>query len=262
MRRRSRSGCRGIRDQAIDFVGVDPVYEPIPIMPSQHYSMGGIDIDADGATESPGSTPAASAPASSVHGANRLGGNSLLETIVFGRRAGAAAAAFIAGGGAGAADGAATARAAAAALAAMRDRVDRLRHGSEQPYAIRADMIATMKEHFGVFRDEQRMAEGLEKMRALKERARHVKLMHGGDVFNLDLIRTIELEAMVDVALATATGALKRTESRGSHARTDHPDRDDVHWLKHTLAYYEPGGPRLESKPVTLGMFEPQERRY
>ncbi len=252
----------GIRDLAIHFEGVDPVSEPVPIVPSQHYTMGGIDTDADGATVLPGLYAAGECACVSVHGANRLGGNSLLETIVFGRRAGAAAAAFIAGGGAGGADGAVTARAADGALAAIRDRVERLRHGSEQPYAIRADMIATMKEHFGVFRDERRMAEGLEKMRALKERARHVKLMHGGDLFNLDLIRTIELEAMVDVALATATGALARTESRGSHARTDYPARDDVLWLKHTLAHYEPGGPRLESKPVTLGMFEPQERRY
>ena len=150
----------GIRDLAIHFEGVDPVYEPVPIVPSQHYTMGGIDTDADGATVLPGLYAAGECACVSVHGANRLGGNSLLETIVFGRRAGAAAAAFIAGGGAGGADGAVTARAADGALAAIRDRVERLRHGSEQPYAIRADMIATMKEHFGVFRDERRMSRG------------------------------------------------------------------------------------------------------
>jgi succinate dehydrogenase / fumarate reductase flavoprotein subunit len=252
----------GIRDLAIHFEGVDPVYEPVPIVPSQHYTMGGIDTDADGATVLPGFYAAGECACVSVHGANRLGGNSLLETIVFGRRSGAAAAAFIAAGGAGGADGAAPRRAADEALAAAAARVERLRHGSEQAYAIRAEMVATMKEHFGIFRDERTMGVGLEKLRALKERAHHAQLLYGGDVFNLDLVRTMELEGMLDVALATATGALGRTESRGSHARTDYPERDDARWLEHTLAFYEPGGLRLASKPVALGMFEPQERKY
>ena len=107
------------------------------------------------------------------------------------------------------------------------------------------------------------MQAGLDKLNALKERVRHIGLRYTGSVFNLDMIRTIELEGMLDVALATAAGALRRTESRGSHARTDFPNRDDQRWLVHTLAYHQPEGPPLlDDKTVTLGMFEPQERKY
>ncbi|MBU2602707.1 MAG: FAD-dependent oxidoreductase [Actinobacteria bacterium] len=251
----------GIRDLAIHFEGVDPIEEPIPIVPSQHYSMGGIDTDMDGRTTMPGLYAAGECACVSVHGANRLGGNSLLETVVFGRRAGAAAAQYIDGldeFGRSAAVG-------EEALADVRDRVRSLanREGGEDPYAIRAAMASTMKEHFGVFREASVMQAGLETMMDLKARVTNVELRHAGGVFNLDMIRTFELEGMVDVALGIAAGALARTESRGSHARTDFPERDDANWLEHTLALYEPdGGPRLEAKAVGLGMFEPQERKY
>ena len=251
----------GIRDLAIHFEDVDPVYEPIPIVPSQHYTMGGIDTDNNGATPMPGLYAAGECACVSVHGSNRLGGNSLLETIVFGRRAGDAAADFIKGGGAKPAGD--LQRVAGEAIKAVESRITKLAHdGSEDPYAIRSEMTATMKEHFGIFRDEESMKVGLDKLRSLKERAQNMKLRHTGSVFNLDMIRTTELEGMVDLALTIATGALARQESRGSHARTDYPTRDDAGWLKHTLAYYGPDGPRLDYKPVTLGMFEPQERKY
>ena len=106
------------------------------------------------------------------------------------------------------------------------------------------------------------MREGLERLLALKARCATVGLRNAGGIFNVDLIRTIELEGMVDLALATAMGAVARTESRGSHSRTDFPVRDDAEWLKHTMAHYTPDGPRLDYKPVTLGTFEPQERKY
>jgi succinate dehydrogenase / fumarate reductase flavoprotein subunit len=108
------------------------------------------------------------------------------------------------------------------------------------------------------------MKDGVDKLLSIRERADKIGLRWTGSVFNLDMIRTVELEGMVDVALAIGTGALARTESRGAHFRTDHNTRDDANWLKHTLAYYQPGvaGPRLDSKPVTLGTFEPQERKY
>ena len=251
----------GIRDLAIHFEDVDPVYEPIPIVPSQHYTMGGIDTDNNGATPMPGLYAAGECACVSVHGSNRLGGNSLLETIVFGRRAGDAAADFIKGGGAKPAGD--LQRVADEAIKAVESRITKLAHdGSEDPYAIRSEMTATMKEHFGIFRNEESMKVGLDKLRSLKERAQNMKLRHTGSVFNLDMIRTTELEGMVDLALTIATGALARQESRGSHARTDYPTRDDAGWLKHTLAYYGPDGPRLDYKPVTLGMFEPQERKY
>lgn len=250
----------GIRDLSIHFEGVDPIEGCIPIVPSQHYTMGGIDTDVDGATEVPGLYAAGECACVSVHGANRLGGNSLLETVVFGRRAGAAAAQYIQGlevRGRGEAE-------ARRAQQDLEDRVEKLAsaEGSENAYAIRAEMTDAMKDHFGVFREEGEMSAGLDTLLALKQRVANIRLRHSGGVFNLDMIRTIELEGMLDVALATAAGALSRRESRGSHARTDYTERDDATWLKHTLAYYKPVQPRLEDKEVTLGMFEPQERKY
>jgi succinate dehydrogenase / fumarate reductase flavoprotein subunit len=254
----------GIRDLAVHFEGVDPVHEPVPIVPSQHYTMGGIDTDADGVTSMPGLYAAGECACVSVHGANRLGGNSLLETIVFGKRAGVAAAKYVAGAASGA-DDARLAAAAKQASTAVAEGVERLADegGREDPYAIRAEMIVTMKEHFGIYREQAEMQAGFDKLVALKERCRDMRLRNAGGAFNLDMIRTTELPGMVELALATAKGALERTESRGSHSRTDHKERDDADWLKHTLARYEPDGPpRLDSKPVTLGMFEPKERTY
>lgn len=251
----------GIRDLAIHFEGVDPILEPIPIVPSQHYSMGGIDTDMDGQTALPGLFAAGECACVSVHGANRLGGNSLLETVVFGRRAGAAAVGYVQG----AHQRADATAAGERAVAATQARVDGLAargRGGEDPYAVRLDMTNTMKDHFGVFRDAATMQAGLEKMLALKARVGRIGLGYVGSVLNLDLIRTLELEGMVDVALAIAAGALARTESRGSHSRTDYPERNDADWLRHTLATYHPEGPQLGSSPVSLGMFEPQERKY
>ena len=251
----------GIRDLAIHFEGVDPIEEPIPITPCQHYTMGGIDTDVDGRTVMPGFYAAGECACVSVHGANRLGGNSLLETIVFGRRSGAAVVADLAGR----AGGGDASTAGAGAVGDVEARVAALAArgaDGQDPYAIRAEMATTMKDHFGVFREEKQMREGLERLLALKERCATIGLRNPGGVFNLDLIRTLELEGMVDLALAVATGAVERTESRGSHARTDYPARDDEAWLKHTMAHYTPAGPRLDYRPVTLGTFEPQERKY
>jgi len=251
----------GTRDLAIHFEGVDPVYEPIPIVPGQHYTMGGIDTDVDGRTSMPGLLAAGECACVSVHGANRLGGNSLLETIVFGRRAGTAAARDILGherssepdGNVG------------AAAAAVEAYVDDLasREGTEDAYAVREEMTEVMRAHFGIFRDEATMKAGLDKLVALKARLKKAKLRHTGGVWNLDMIRTMELEGMLDVALAIASGALVRTESRGSHARTDWDKRDDERWLRHTLACYEGDDPpKLDYTPVDMGLFEPQERKY
>lgn len=253
----------GIRDLAIHFEGVDPIEEPIPIVPSQHYSMGGIDTDMDGRTVLPGLYAAGECACVSVHGANRLGGNSLLETVVFGRRAGAAVVEYLGGLSAkktGAAAGEAALKEAHAQVDSLAARTGT--PGAEDPYVIRLGMTTTMKDHFSVFREASVMQAGLDKMMELKRRVKNVGLRHTGGVFNLDMIRTVELEGMVDVALGIAAGALNRTESRGSHSRTDFPERDDDTWLKHTLAHNTPDGPRLDSKAVTLGMFEPQERKY
>ena len=252
----------GIRDLAIHFEGTDPIEAPIPVVPSQHYWMGGIDTNVDGATAMPGLFAAGECACVSVHGANRLGGNSLLETIVFGRRAGAEAVRYLEG----LTEKRPNARTAFAAAQMMEQTVDELggRTGTEDAYALRAEMTATMKEHFGVFRDEPTMKAGVDKLLSIKQRVKNIGLRWTGNVFNVDMIRTVEFEGMVDLALCVALGAVARQESRGAHFRTDYNTRDDVNWLKHTMAYYQPdaAGPRLDSKPVTLGTFELQERKY
>jgi succinate dehydrogenase / fumarate reductase flavoprotein subunit len=252
----------GIRDLAIHFEGVDPIEEPIPVVPSQHYWMGGIDTDVDGATVMPGLFAAGECACVSVHGANRLGGNSLLETIVFGRRAGAQVVRYLEA----LTEKRTNARAADAATQLMVQKVEKLgaKKGTEDAYALRAEMTHVMKDHFFLFRDEASMNVGIEKLFSIKERVKNIGLRWTGTVFNVDMIRTMEFEGMLDMSLCVALGALARQESRGAHFRTDYNTRDDANWLKHTLAYYKPDAtaPRLESKPVTLGTFELQERKY
>ena len=252
----------GIRDLAIHFEGVDPIEEPIPVVPSQHYWMGGIDTNVDGATVMPGLYAAGECACVSVHGANRLGGNSLLETIVFGRRAGAEVVRYLAG----LKDNRPNARTAFAAAQLMEQKVEEFgaRKGTENVYALRAEMTVAMKDHFFLFRDEATMKAGLQKLYSVKERVKNIGLRWTGSVFNVDMIRTMEFDGMLDMALCVAEGALIRKESRGAHFRTDYNTRNDADWLKHTLAYYQPNTPqpRLDYKPVTLGYFELQERKY
>ncbi len=262
-----RERLPGIRDLAIHFEGVDPVVEPIPIVPSQHYTMGGIDSNVDGATLLPGLYAAGECGCVSVHGANRLGGNSLLETVVIGRRSGAKASEQVAAGEALAdLERAIAGEVGEKAVADMKLAVERLAGNTDghDPYAIRNELTVTMKDHFGIFRDAATMQAGLEKLVDLKERASDLRLSYAGGPFNLDMIRTVELQSMIDLALATASGALARTESRGSHSRTDFKTRNDVDWLKHTIARHRPDEalPSLEYRPVELGLFEPQERKY
>ncbi len=252
----------GIRDLAIHFEGVDPIEEPIPVTPVQHYWMGGIDTNVDGATVMPGLYAAGECACVSVHGANRLGGNSLLETIVFGRRAGAEVVRYLET----LTDKRPDARTAFSAAQMMEQAVEELgaREGTEDVYKLRAEMTALMKDHFFLFRDEPTMKAGLEGLYSVKERVKNISLRWTGGVFNIDMIRTMEFEGMLDMALCVAEGAIVRQESRGAHFRTDFNTRDDANWLRHTLAYYDPDSPkpRLDYKPVTLGTFELQERKY
>ncbi len=252
----------GIRDLAIHFEGVDPIEAPVPVVPSQHYWMGGIDTDVNGATVMPGLYAAGECACVSVHGANRLGGNSLLDTIVFGRRAGAEVARYVAD----LKDKRPSARAADAAAQELEKKIKDLadKTGTEDAYALRAEMTKAMKDHFFLFRDEATMKAGLEKVLSVKQRVKNIGLRWTGSVFNVDMIRTVEFEGMVDLALCVCLGAIERKESRGAHFRTDFNTRDDKNWLKHTLAHYQAGNdvPRLDFKPVTLGPFELQERKY
>jgi len=249
-----------IRDIALSFAGVDPIEKPIPIQPGMHYTMGGIDCNADGETVAPGFFAAGEVACVSVHGANRLGGNSLLETIVFGQRSGAAMVRYV--------QGLEKTRQGAAALeAALREekaRVEELlrREGTEHPGRLHEELRNTMFYKIGIFRQESEMMEGLAKIRELKERVKKIYIAHKGRRYNLDLARNIELEGMVELAEVIAVGAIARKESRGSHYRLDYRERDDANWLKHTLAYRTEDGPRLDYKPVTITKYQPEARRY
>ena len=247
-----------IRELAINFAGVDPVTDPVPVRPGAHYSMGGIMTNFDGETTIRGLYAAGEAACVSVHGANRLGGNSLLETIVFGRRAGLAASSYCAASPLPEFPEGALEQAAFDVASIFK------RQEGEQASVIRAEMAGVMEEHGGIFRDRARLSAGLEKIRALKERFKGTALTDRGEYYNSELLSVFELGSMLDVSESILLGALNREESRGSHSRTDHPDRDDENWLKHTIVSKDPatGGLKISYKPVTVTKFTPKARKY
>ncbi|MCL5961238.1 MAG: FAD-binding protein [Chloroflexi bacterium] len=245
-----------IRDLAIDIAGVDPIDAPIPVKPGMHYTMGGIKTDSWGATPLEGLYAAGECACVSVHGANRLGGNSLLETVVFGRRSGIAAAQY--------AKETSLKEPSAATIQQEKQRLEHVlrKEGSETVGALRTEMAKTMSEKVAVYRVESELMEALEKIRELKERYKNVAIQDKGSIFNTDLTSAMELGHMINLAEAIVTGAIARQESRGSHARTDFPARDDQNWLKHTLASCTPEGPRLSFSDVTITRWQPAERSY
>jgi len=249
----------GIRDICMEFVGVDPVTTPIPIQPGQHYTMGGIDCNTECETVIKGFYAAGEAACVSVHGANRLGGNSLLDTIVFGAIAGANAARYVQGSSGKKGEGALN-----DALKRAEQRIDALckSEGKEMPVDIKASLNKVMDNKVGIFREASKLQEAFNEVKNLQERYKQIKLNYTGKRTNLSLVWTLELKGDLDVAAAVIAGALARQESRGSHFRTDFPKRDDATWLKHTLAYFTPEGVRLDYKPVNIGPFEPKERKY
>ena len=249
----------GIRKIAIDFAGVDPILEPIPIQPAQHYSMGGIATNLDGETSLPGLLAAGECACVSVHGANRLGGNSLLETLVFGARAGRKAAQRIETEKIHLNE-AALEKHLRACQSGLEDIFERKR---EEPcFGLRDEMKALMTSQAGIFRKESDLLSAKAKMRELKERLKRVGVKQKGLAFNYELIQYLELEGMLNLAEVIIEGALVRKESRGSHFRLDYPDRDDEHWLRHTMAYRIPDGFKLNYKDVTITSYPPKERTY
>jgi len=250
----------GIRELAINFVGVDPIEKPIPIQPGQHYTMGGIDTNIDGETRVKGFYAAGECACVSVHGANRLGGNSLLETIVFGKLAGNRIARAFSGGELPPSDPAAVER----AYRAIEQKLRRMAtaDGHENVAQIREEMQQTMFFKVGIFRERGEMMEAVDKIAELRARFPRTSLGHSGTTYNLELMHKLELEGMLALAEVIAKGALAREESRGSHFRRDFPERDDAGWLKHTLATFSPDGPVLSYSPVTITKYEPQARRY
>ena len=251
----------GSRELAMDYAGVDPIEEPIPVRPGSHYHMGGIDTDVWGRTVMPGLYAAGECACVSVHGANRLGGNSLLETVVFGRRSGAAAAQDVRS------NGARSGVFSPSAVRVAERRIAQLLYNFDgvRPHVIREELADTMYANAGIFRT----AEGLDTCAAditeLRERYRDglgVVIQDKSRTFNSDLIQALELGSMLQMADCLVTGAVARTESRGAHSRLDHPDRDDENWLRHTLTMYDDGQVALDYKPVTITEFEPALRTY
>ena len=248
----------GSRELAMTFAGVDPIYDPVPVRPGAHYHMGGVEADNDGATELTGLYAAGEAACVSVHGANRLGGNSLMETITFGRRAGQAAAEWALSHTT--IDVPMSAQ--ADAERELRDLLD-VREG-ERPWQIRNDLGTSMLENFGVFRREEQMAEQIEIIDALRERYRRgVVIEDKGELFNTDLTSAIELGNMLDLAACMLQAGIARKESRGAHARPyDYPTRDDENFMKHSITRWVDGEPQLEYGDVRFTKYEPTERKY
>jgi succinate dehydrogenase / fumarate reductase flavoprotein subunit len=247
----------GTRELSMVFAGIDPIYDPIPVRPGAHYHMGGVDTDVWGRTSLEGLYAAGEVACISVHGANRLGGNALMETITFGRRAGLDAAdrAFHYSGDA---VPESAMRDAAAELAELLGRTE-----GERPWAIRDELAATMHENFGVFRREEQMEEQGKIVAGLAERFQHVIVEDKGDVFNSDLTQALELGFLLDLAECMVVTGLARKESRGAHARPhDYPERDDENFLRHTVVTWEDGAPSLDWKPVTITKWQPAARTY
>jgi succinate dehydrogenase flavoprotein subunit len=246
------------------YLGVEPLTEPVPIQPTAHYAMGGIPTNVDGqVVVGPEETPVAGLYAAgecacvSVHGANRLGTNSLLDILVFGRRGGAHLAGY-----------ASSASQADPGDAPEKPTEDRLRQlvgatGTANAADIRADLQEHMFDLAGVVRTEEGLKEMQGILKGLRERFERVVVMDKGRVYNTDLMETIELGFLLDCSDTLVAAALARDESRGGHYREDHPLRDDANWLKHSLAYREPDGSvRLEYKDVKMGPYIPMERKY
>jgi succinate dehydrogenase / fumarate reductase flavoprotein subunit len=247
----------GTRELAMTYALIDPIHEPIPVRPGAHYHMGGVDTDVWGQTELTGLYAAGECACVSVHGANRLGGNALMETITFGRRAGTHAA-----------DWALTHTTVAVPESLQADAERELkalldRGKGERPWAIRDELATTMHENFGVFRREDQMK--AEKKIVGKLRARYEKVVveDKGTLFNNDVTQALELGFLLDLAVCMIECGIARKESRGAHARPyDYPDRDDENFLRHTLVTMADGKPKVDWKPVTITRFPPKERTY
>ncbi|MBD0292170.1 MAG: succinate dehydrogenase flavoprotein subunit [Jiangellaceae bacterium] len=256
-----------ITEFARTYLGVEPYTEPVPVYPTAHYAMGGIptnvsaEVLSDNTTPVPGLYAAGEVACVSVHGANRLGTNSLLDINVFGRRAGIAAgeyAAHVGHAGLPPNPEAFVVR----MLSSLRDG-----EGGERVAHVRAEMQATMDANAQVYRTEASLKQALSDLAGLKERYSRVTVQDKGRRFNTDLLEAVELGFLLDLAEVLVTGALARTESRGGHFREDYPNRDDVNFMRHTMAYRSldsAGRPeiRLEYKPVTMTRYKPMERKY
>ncbi len=260
----------GIREISLKFANVDPVKDPIPVVPTVHYQMGGIPTNFRGEVVSwangaplvvPGFYAAGECGCASIHGANRLGTNSLTDLLVMGKSAALSVIEFVRG------EGSAHADLPADAGDLSRSRVSRLdsQAGGEDVHEVRSELQRAMQAHCGVFRFPDLLAEGVAKVKAISERVRRTQIKDKSRVFNTARVEALELDNLMETARATIVSAAARRESRGAHDRADFPKRDDENWLKHTLWFRE--GDRLDYKPVnpkplTVETFEPKARVY
>jgi len=247
-----------IREVCLDYIGLDPIEKPIPVRPVAHYSMGGIEADINGATKMKGVWAAGECACHSLHGANRLGCNSTMECILWGRFTGEEIVKYLDTN---------------PPLADMpSDKVDaeykRLfidllqKKGKENLYEIKTELRKAMDRYVGVYRTGEGLSEGLATVRKLKKRFADIYIQDSGHVYNSNMINALETENLLDLAEGLISAALAREESRGGHARTDFPVRDDEKWLQHTLITYTKDGPKLSYKPVTITKWLPVERKY
>jgi len=247
-----------IREVAMKFNFIDPIYKPIPVRPAAHYFMGGVHTDINGATPVAGIWAAGEAACVSLHGANRLGSNSTTECLVWGKITGDEAARYASKQ---------KALPSPPKAATLKDEEARVFNrfnpdGKESAYALRRELQRTMDSNVGVFRTGPELKAALDKIQEIKGQLPGIKVKDRGRIYNTDLLSALEADNLLDLAEIIVAGALARTESRGAHSRRDFPKRDDVNWLKHTLAHYTPKGPRLDYIPVSITMWQPVERKY
>jgi succinate dehydrogenase / fumarate reductase flavoprotein subunit len=253
-----------IADFVRTYLGVDPIKEPMPVQPTAHYAMGGIPTNVEGqvlvdaqGTPAPGVYAAGECACVSVHGANRLGTNSLNDILVFGRRAGRHMAHYCR-----------EHEPEALPLEPVMElerRMDQLRasHGRVRAAGLREEMQKVMMRYVGVFRTQEGMEKALDEIRRLQQESQHIQIDDRGDWFNTDILEALHTQHLLDLAEVVTVSALARTESRGAHAREDYQKRDDVRWLRHTLAFRRPDGSiELDYKPVVITRYEPKERVY
>jgi succinate dehydrogenase / fumarate reductase flavoprotein subunit len=250
-------------EEAHRLLGIDAVHEPMPVRPTVHYSMGGIPVTIDGQVRSgveglvEGFFAAGETACVSVHGANRLGSNSLLECVVYGRRTGAAIAQYVQDRKSPDLDEPRYLKAAQTQIQGLLDQ-----RGTHRIGVVRQVLQDCMTEHCGVFRTEETMQAGLEHLQQIQQQAQQIYLDDRGSLWNTELVEALELQSLLVVGQVILASALNRKESRGAHCREDYGDRNDAEFLKHTLAFYSPAGVDLQYRPVTLTRFEPQERKY
>jgi succinate dehydrogenase / fumarate reductase flavoprotein subunit len=247
-----------IMQLSIDFEGVNPIHEPIPIRPGAHYSMGGIKTDYNGRTAIEGYYSAGESACVSVHGANRLGGNSLLDTVVFGRRAGIDIAEYLK-------SASGDRKFDESAIKRDEEKFEKLKKsaGKERHGLLKSELQEEMRANVGVFREENAMKKALDKIGELKERAKNIGIDDKSKTFNTDIVEAFEFSNILLIAEVITRGAILRKESRGAHYRTDFPERDDSNWLKHTLATLdEKGSVKFDFSEVAITKFKPQPRTY